>query len=198
MNLKFNEIELKRLYEASALMYRVFFEYNSADCTNESIEIFKRLTSPESFRKFLESRNEVKKFFNMWVCIDEENDEIVGVLAAYYDTLDNLFVDKRYHRHGIAKRLFEMMLKYFNPAKIDVSASLYAAPFYRKLGFIGDDEQIINKGMKVIMMTYHHEGGENSEYLELSLLLDKVREKHGEEKMKVILKEAMKELNKKD
>jgi len=70
-----------------------------------------------------------------------------------------------------------------------------AAGFYKKLGFIGDEEQIINKGMKVIMMTYHHDGGEQSIFSELFDLLDEAREKYGEEKLQQILAESAKAVN---
>jgi GNAT superfamily N-acetyltransferase len=183
VNFGFSELELDRLEEASALMHRAFLRYNAEGCTDESIRVFKNLTSVETFREFLEAREKIEKFFNMWVCIDKDSNEIIGALSAYYDRLDNLFVDERYHKCGIAKRLFEMMLEYFNPAIINVAASLYAAPFYRKIGFADEREEVINKGMKVIMMTYRHEGGEHSKYLELFLLLDRVREKYGEEKV---------------
>ena len=193
--LKFLELKIDRLNEASALMHRIFHEYNAEGCTEESIQIFKRLTSPESFSEFLEARDKIDKFFNMWVCVDTSSDEIVGVLSAYYDMLDNFFVDGRYHRRGIARQLFNMMLEYFNPAVIKVSASLYAVDFYRRLGFTDEKEAVINKGMNVIMMKYHHEGGKHSNYQELFLLMDKVREKYGDEKAKEILEKSVKQLN---
>jgi len=189
-NLKFCELEPDRLEEASALMLRTFLEHNADGVPAESVEIFKKLTSVENFGEWLDWKEKLPKFFNMWVCIDEKTNEVVGALSAYYDRLDNLFVDSRYHRKGIAQRLFTIMLEYFNPDEMKVCASLYAQDFYRKLGFVGDEEQIINKGQRVIMMTYHHEGGEHSEYYELTALLTHLNDKYGEEKASALISEA--------
>jgi GNAT superfamily N-acetyltransferase/ribonuclease HI len=189
-NLKFCESEPDRLEEVSALMLRVFLEHNADGVLDESIEIFKKLTSVANFGEWLDWKEKLPKFFNLWVCIDEDTNKVVGALSAYYDRLDNLFVDSRYHRKGIAQRLFTMMLEYFNPDEIKVCASLYAQDFYRKLGFVGDEEQIINKGQRVIMMTYHHESGERSEYYELTALLTHLTEKYGEEKASALISEV--------
>jgi len=86
--------------------------------------------------------------------------------------------------------LFKMYLADFNPAAVLVYASLYAQDFYRKLGFIGDEEQVINKGQRVIKMTYQHEGGEHSDYIEWFNLVKFLTEKYGEEKANALISEA--------
>ena len=136
MKFKYSEIQPNQLEEASSLILRTYLEYNTDGLSDESIEEFKRLTTAEYFKEWLDWKDKLPKFFNMWVCTDEDTGKIVGVSVGYYDKLDNLFVDRRYHRKGIAKRLFEIMLEYFNPAKMRVFSSLYAQDFYRKLGFV--------------------------------------------------------------
>jgi hypothetical protein len=71
-----------------------------------------------------------------------------------------------------------------------VFSSLYAKDFYRKLGFLGDEEQIINKGQRVIFMTYKHEGGIVSDYVGLTKIMKNLTEKYGEEKANAIIAEA--------
>jgi len=160
MNLKFTQAQTSQLKEVSALFLRTFLEYNTAECSQESITEFTRLTSAATLTEYLEWNDKLPKFYNIWVCTDEDTGEIVGAAAAYYDRLDNLFVDKRYHRNGIARRLFAMFLEEFNPAVVRLYASFYAQDFYRKIGFVGDEEKVINSGQRVIYMTYKHEGGE--------------------------------------
>ena len=189
-NLEFSVMSIERVGEVSALMHRVFLEYNAEDLTEESIEIFKDLTSVEKFSEWLGWRDKLTEFYDMWICEDVNSGEIVGALSAYYDKLDNLFVDSRYHRKGIAQKLFKMLLETFNPAEVLVYSSLYAQDFYRKLGFVGDEEQVINKGQRVIKMTYRHEGGEYSEYVKFYDLIEKLAEKYGAEKATAMFSEA--------
>jgi GNAT superfamily N-acetyltransferase len=163
-NFKFIELPIERLAEASDLMKRVYIKFNDKDGTEESRKAFIEITSPKMFTKCIKARDNGSKSFNMWICIDEDTDKIVGVLSAYEERLDCLFVDGDYHNRGIAQRLFKIMLEYFNPDEVEVYASLYAAEFYRKLGFVGNDEQAINYGTKVIMMIYNNNGYVVSEY----------------------------------
>ena len=153
-NFIFIELPIERLAEASDLMKRVYIKFNDKDGTEESKQVFIEITSPEFLKERLIARDKGSTDFNMWVCIDEGNDKIVGVLSAFKERLDCLFVDGDYHKKGIALRLFKIMLEYFNPEEVQVYASLYAADFYRKLGFVGDDVEVINYGTKVIMMLY--------------------------------------------
>jgi GNAT superfamily N-acetyltransferase len=146
MKLKFTEAQPDMLKETSELMQRTFLEHNADELPEVSIEVFKNLTSETTFREGLDWKEKLPKFFGMWVCIDEDTGKIAGALSAYYDRLDNLFVDSRYHRKGIAQSLFKMYLEDFNPAEVLVYASLCAKDFYRKLGFVGNQEQVINRG----------------------------------------------------
>jgi GNAT superfamily N-acetyltransferase len=189
-NLKFNIMPLNRIDDVSALMQRVFLEYNAEGLPDESIAIFNELTSAERFSEWLEWRDKLPKLFNIWICEDTDTGEIVGALSGTYDRLDNFFVDSRYHRKGIAQMLFKMYLADFNPAAVLVYASLYAQDFYRKLGFVGDVEEVINKGQRVIKMTYRHEGGEHSDYIEWFNLVKFLTEKYGEEKANALISEA--------
>jgi len=161
---KFTELSIERLPEVSDLMKRVYTKYNDKDGTEESRKVFIEITSPEMFKERLEARDNGSTFYNMWVCIDPLTDKIVGVLSATKELLDCLFVDGDYHNRGIAQKLFKIMLEYFNPEEVEVFASLYAADFYRKLGFVGDDVEVINSGTKVIMMLYRNSNNAVLEY----------------------------------
>jgi GNAT superfamily N-acetyltransferase len=68
----------------------------------------------------------------------ENKNEIVGVLRGRKDRLASLFVRKDYHHQGIGRRLvaaFEAKMHAQSITVIRVAATLYAVPFYRKLGY---------------------------------------------------------------
>ncbi len=72
------------------------------------------------------------------VLVAEEDGEIVGVLRGRPGRLASLFVHGNHHRRGIGRALvarFEAECRARGDAVIHVSATVYAVPFYRALGF---------------------------------------------------------------
>ncbi len=72
------------------------------------------------------------------VLVAEESGEIVGVLRGRPGRLASLFVRGDHHRRGIGRALvaqFEAECRARGDAAIHVSATVYAMPFYRALGF---------------------------------------------------------------
>lgn len=64
------------------------------------------------------------------------------------------YVDGKYHRQGIGKRLYQIARSRNNSNKMTVNSSPYAVPVYHKLGFIDTDtEQVVN-GLRFIPMEY--------------------------------------------
>ncbi|MGL5512269.1 MAG: GNAT family N-acetyltransferase, partial [Sporomusa sp.] len=83
--------------------------------------------------------------------------KLVGVIATFpCDHICLLFVDKAYHRQGIARTLFNRMLDYYKTSggcsAITVNSSPYAVGAYQRLGLIAtDSEQTVN-GIRFIPM----------------------------------------------
>jgi GNAT superfamily N-acetyltransferase len=70
--------------------------------------------------------------------VAEEDDEIVGVLRGRKERLASLFVRGDRHRQGIGRRLverFEQECLGQGVAVIRVASTLYAVPFYLKMGY---------------------------------------------------------------
>jgi GNAT superfamily N-acetyltransferase len=70
--------------------------------------------------------------------VAEVEGEIVGVLRGREGRLASLFVDKRYHRQRIGRRLvetFEADSRALGVSVIGVAATLYAVPFYLAMGY---------------------------------------------------------------
>jgi len=72
------------------------------------------------------------------VFVAEKESEIVGVLRGRWERLASLFVCKEHQHCGIGRKLvatFETEMCAQGVAVIRVAATLYAVPFYHKLGY---------------------------------------------------------------
>ena len=70
--------------------------------------------------------------------VAEHETEIVGVLRGRAERLASLFVRKDHHHRGIARQMvqtFETEMRAQNVTVIRVAATLYAVPFYQKMGY---------------------------------------------------------------
>lgn len=144
------EIKEQYLSEALALVWRVFLEFEAPEYCEEGVNEFKRYIEPDAVRERL-SNDELK----IWVCLKE--DSVVGVIATRPPChISLLFVDKHFHHQGIARALFEHVLKSFKAEgkhnEMTVFSSPYAAGFYRKVGFIDTDEEQTVNGIRFIPM----------------------------------------------
>lgn len=64
------------------------------------------------------------------------------------------FVNSKYHRQGIGRKLFEVVVQNSTGEKITVNSSPYAVKVYKKLGFVPDSEEQIVDGIRFTPMTY--------------------------------------------
>lgn len=72
------------------------------------------------------------------VRVAEQEGQIVGVLRGRHDKLQSLFVSGDCHRQGIGRRLvqaFEAECLRRGPTVIKLQATLYAVPFYERVGY---------------------------------------------------------------
>jgi GNAT superfamily N-acetyltransferase len=63
---------------------------------------------------------------------------VIGVVRGRADKIFHLFVLAKYHHAGIGRELmkkFEAEAKRLGGDKIKLNASLYAVPFYQKMGY---------------------------------------------------------------
>lgn len=63
---------------------------------------------------------------------------LVGILRGKNNRIISLFVEEKFHKLGIGKmlvRYFEKAIKNSGGGKIRVRASIYATPFYQKIGY---------------------------------------------------------------
>lgn len=134
-----SELELERALELAG---RVFLEYEGPDYTQEGIEEFQQsIKNPDYYGKL--------RFYGAF-----ENGELRGTLATRSEGshIALFFVDGRYHRMGIGRKLFELAKRNNSSDKMTVNASPYANAVYHKLGFVDTDSEQIVCGMRYTPM----------------------------------------------
>lgn len=141
MKYKLEEMQSNELNETLELVKNVFDEFEAPDYTAEGIESFYNFTNSIS-----EQLNN-----NMKIFVAKDIDRIVGMVAFRdYSHISMLFVDKNYHRQGIATELLKIVkleCRKYNKEliSITVNSSPYAVGFYYKMGFESvTSEQIVD------------------------------------------------------
>ena len=119
---------------AIALSLRVFMEYTAPLLAEKSVEYYRAGCGDEAMLEKYETGQ-----WRMFAAFDGET--LVGMACEREGAqIARLYVDSAYHRKGIATRLLKALLEGMNAAKITLSASPYALPFYTKYGFVPTGE----------------------------------------------------------
>lgn len=135
----------------SELVWNVFSEFEAPDYTEEGINTFKDFINP--VRLIDKIKNEG---FKVYCCFDKS--EIVGVIALRNVThISLLFVEKNYHKRGIAKELLKISVNDIKKSNLEageltVNSSPYAVKIYEKLGFVFTDTMQEKDGIKYTPM----------------------------------------------
>lgn len=84
----------------------------------------------------------------------EEEGELAGLVALRDGThLYHLFVAERFHRRGVATRLWEAALAAAgHPDRVTVNASRFAVPVYRRIGFTATAPEVQKDGIAFLPM----------------------------------------------
>lgn len=124
------------------------------DCFNKfvapafSLKGRKEFLSKITSEKFVERSKSKKREYYVAV----RNNQVIGVIGMKKNQrrIGLLFVDKRFHRKGVAKALvgkIEPILKKESNKSIKTRSSLYAVKFYEKMGYKKSTGLIKSKGM---------------------------------------------------
>ena len=102
----------------------------------------------ESFKQRIQSKE-----YEHFVYVEEN--EIVGFIAIKNkNRLFHLFVDKKHHKKGIAKKLWNYIKEHYDVSNMSVNASLYAIKTYESFGFSINGEESEYLGLKYQPMSY--------------------------------------------
>lgn len=145
------ELSEDDIKEASDLVVRVFMEFEAPDYPQEGINNFLDFVCYKNLSERY-MMNEMK-IFGAFI-----EDSLVGVIAYRNEShISLLFVDKKYHYKGIAKKLFERLVTEIRKKNdyITVNSSPYAVDVYRRFGFFDIKEEQIEDGIRYIPMKYN-------------------------------------------
>ncbi|MCF7929481.1 MAG: GNAT family N-acetyltransferase [Spirochaetales bacterium] len=137
--------------EVSALISTVFDEFVGIEYSRQGKTTFSSFTKPEAIRKRYTAGN--------LIFIAQAESKIIGIIEIRdLSHISLLFVDKQFHRKGIARRLWETALLECtaqNPglSAFTVHASPYSEKIYRRLGFHPSAELTVIDGIKFIPMS---------------------------------------------
>ena len=137
-------LEEHEIPAALALAWRVFSEYEAPDYSPEGTAEFYHCLHDESYLAGIE-------YFGAF-----DRERLVGMAGIRRDNahICFCFVDGKYHRLGLATRLFALVKEEYAGRSITVNSSPCGLPFYKSLGFIEtDSEQTVN-GIRFTPMIY--------------------------------------------
>lgn len=149
-NYVIKNIEFDDIGEAFKLVKNVFMEFDAPDYSQEGIYEF--------IENIIENQEFIDKFktYEQIMIGAFDDDKIIGVLAiSKINHISLLFVDKEYHRMGIASSLVNeivRVLKLKNIDKIKLNSSPYARSFYKKIGFVDTDIEQVKNGIRYTPM----------------------------------------------
>lgn len=142
---KINDIE-----EISDLVKRIYLKYNSKIDSEEGINNILTFMSKENMRLrfYIEGA--------LILVARDKNNKIVGAIELKnFEHISLFFVDDKYFKFGIGKKLFEEVKNILKLEKYSVNASDYALEFYKKLGFVQITDSIkIENGAHFYPMLY--------------------------------------------
>ena len=136
------EITEEEMKEALKLVWEVFLEFESPDYTEEGINEFKSSIDDKAWVK-------ERDFYGYF----DDNNKILGVIATKdLNHIALFFVDGKYHRQGIVKKLYEKAKTINKDNFFTVNSSPYAHEIYKKLGFFDTDKEQCIKGLRFFPM----------------------------------------------
>lgn len=132
--MKIRKLKAKEIKEAADLVRRTYSIFNKKEGSKKAVQSYLDLyDSNKNFEK-------VKKMFlqNEIALVAINNKKIIGIVRGGKNRVFNLYVDRKYHDKGIGKILMERFEKEAikrGSKEIRIRSSLYAAPFYKKIGY---------------------------------------------------------------
>jgi ribosomal protein S18 acetylase RimI-like enzyme len=151
------------------MIIRHFTNKDSLPIARLIVKTFKKFNGQDFFdqtavKKYVDtfdvshnSEAQLKKIFQSSAIfyVAEDKGNIVGMIRGKKDKISNLFVDAHYQRKGIGRQLvsrFEQAAQEMGGDEIFVKSTLYAAPFYEKMGYVKASSIINYLGLKVYLM----------------------------------------------
>lgn len=141
--MRIRELKSNESREALELIWSVFKEFEAPVFSKEGVDTFYKCIRDTNFLGRL----------NFLGAFDDE-DNIIGIIATRNDSthISLFFVNGKFHRKGIGKKLFMEACKSNKSGKITVHSSPYAIGFYHNLGFKDIDNEKVQDGIRYTPM----------------------------------------------
>lgn len=145
------KITSSEVNEALSLALEVFMQFEAPDYKPEGVETFKRdiIENEEFISKCRSGACPIYAAF--------DNGKIIGLIGMRESRthINLMFTKKEYHRQGVATAVFKYLLQN-NPglSEITLNSSPYGLPFYLKLGFVPQSEELEQDGIRYTPMKY--------------------------------------------
>lgn len=132
------ELKSSESRAALELIWSVFNEFDAPLYSKEGVETFYKSIRDTNFLGRL----------NFLGAFDDKNN-IIGIIATRNNSshISLFFVDSKFHKRGIGKKLFYEACKNNKSGKITVHSSPYAVGFYHNLGFKDLDTEKVHNGI---------------------------------------------------
>ena len=133
----------------SELICELSIIYICHEFTKEGADALLASMSPDAIRKYIEAGYQYH--------VAEISNRLIGVSGVKDNShLYHLFVAEKYHRQGIARKLWQVSMESCisnrNPGEFTVNASIYALGAYEKLGFVAQSGPEEKHGVSYIPM----------------------------------------------
>jgi GNAT superfamily N-acetyltransferase len=134
------------------LVWSVFEEFVAYQYIAEGVREFQIFFEYSNIKRMLDNSEMI-----MWGFF--HNDKIIGMIATKQSNhISLLFVDKEYHRQGIARSLYRKLIDYYaknnDCSEISVNSSLYAVEAYKRLGVLVTDTEQQKNGIRFVPMIH--------------------------------------------
>lgn len=127
--------------EAMGLAWKTFLEFETNDYPLEGIRSFEDFITDSGLKRMFDMGK-----YQMMVAFDQG--KMIGMITLRNEMhISLLFVDERYHRHGIGRALIQKMADYvkseLGKSRLTVNSSPYGVGFYHRVGFrdLGSEKQ---------------------------------------------------------
>lgn len=151
------QYEIRPIYaaewdEAMRLAWDTFLLYEAPEYSKEGIQNFKNFVNDPILKQlFLEGKYKTLAAFDKGFMVG-----IIGLRNENHISL--LFVDRDYHRKGIATELINEMSKIikkeYGRREMTVNSSPYAVNFYHKYGFFDEAMETTTDGIRYTPMRF--------------------------------------------
>jgi GNAT superfamily N-acetyltransferase len=124
----------KDLFQAATLISETFRKFNFEDNTPVAAKDYAAFYNPSLNRAAIKARFDESTLF----LVAERGDRIVGMLRAVDNRIVNLFVNQKFRKNGIGKRLIQAYEKECRKRGYQESvlrSQVYAVPFYLACGY---------------------------------------------------------------